>query len=466
MPSLAEGTARLKRQVQTPGAAFPLDSTLIEQVTRAVGHRGRACFWTPAVTFLTFLRQILMGNCSCRQTVAWTVSQSAASDAGWGGPPRAGISGDPSAYAQARSRLPLAWFAELHRRVTDGLHSRGGPQRLWCGRRVFLVDGSTARMPDTPSLQNAFPQPERQKPGCGFPAARLTAVFGWTSGTLLDLAMDHLHVQELPLLRRMLPHFQPQDVIVGDRILHSYCDCVTFTRHGLDLILRLNEAARPSLRTRRRLPRKERIVHWHRPRNRPRHLSRSQWADMPDTMTVRQVRVVVRRTGFRSRRIELLTTLLDPQAYPGEKIAQLYRDRWQAELNLRSLKTTLRMEALHGRSPEMVRKEVLMYAITYNLIRGLMAEAARRFGANPLRLSFAGGQQRVAAMLPIWELCRTRRERRNWLDHLLEYMAADRVPDRPDRIEPRAVKRRPKSYVPLSIPRDVFRERLIGRYAA
>ena len=180
---------------------------------------------------------------------------------------------------------------------------------------------------------------------------------------------------------------------------------------------------------------------------------------MPETRTVRHVRRVVEVPGFRSRRLDLVTTLGDPQAYPADKPAELYRDRWMVELNLRSLKTMLKMETLRCKSVEMVRKELLMYQLAYNLICLLMGEAARKHGGQVRRLSFAGTQQRLLALWPYWDRCHDASQRRRLGDWLLEQIAADGLPARSNRIEPRCVKRRPKNYRRLTCPRAEARRR-------
>lgn len=465
MRRFADGAAQLKRAFVAGGDVFPVDAALIADVSRAVAYRGRRCFWTPMVTVLTFLRQVLAGNCSCRAAVAMTVSHSAAWEASGAddGPGR--MSGDPSAYAQARARLPLQWFKTLHRRVADAVDGRDAAMPTWCGRRVYLIDGTTVDMPDTPALQRAVPQPAGQKRGCGFPQARLTAIFNWASGAWLDLAVDHLRIQELPLLRRMLGRFRPGDVLVADRAYHSYADLAVLTQRGVDAVVRLHEARLPNLRRIRWLGRDEQIVEWHRPQRRPIHLSAAQWAKLPEHRVVRRLRVRVAQCGFRTRRYELLTTLLDATQFPADAVASLYRDRWRAELNLRHIKSTLRMERLHGRSVDIVHKELLMYGVTYNLVRAMMARAAELTGVNPHRLSFAGTVQRTIAMMPYLNGCGAKTPARNLTRQLLELIAADVVPHRPDRIEPRAVKRRPKSYLPLVAPRPEMRDTLLKRSA-
>lgn len=481
MASIASYACRFKRGLAISSTVIPgIDAGLIEAISRSVGHRFRRRFWSPGVLVLTFLRQVLQGNCACREAVAMTLAQSRPRDPASGGQGGNRVSADPSAYVQARARLPLAWFAELHRRVADGLRERVADARRWCGRRVYIIDGSTLSMPDTPELQGAFAQPYGQKPGCGFPLARLTAIFCHASGALLDLAADSYRITEQALLRKMLRRFRPGDVILADRGFHGYADLVGFVRHGLAVVIRLNEAAWPDLRPLRRLSHDDQIAVWHRPRHRTRRLTRQAWVNLPETMTVRLVRCRVDTPGFRSRRIELLTTLLDDRTVPTAELLRLYRDRWLAELNLRSLKTTLGMNVLKGKTPDIVHKEILMYAVAYNLIRTLMWDAARRHDRDPRRLSFAGTVQHVRAELPYLGIgdrsnrgsnaprrdSVLQRDQRRRVQRLLAWIAADVLPDRPDRIEPRAVKRRPKSYVPLSIPRDQYRRKLLKIQAA
>lgn len=276
MVSLVRGARELNRTLAC-GAYIPSEA-MIEGATRAAGRRGRTCFWSPRMMLRAFLRQILDRNCSCRKAVAVTVSESAAADIGLGGPGAGWISGDPSAYAQARDRLPLTWFQHLHRQVADEIlrhvhadRSRhgGAPSPRGCGRRVFVIDGSSVSMPDTPSLQKAFPQPSSQKRGCGFPIARLTAIFRHASGALLELAVDTMRVGELPMLRRLIEHFRPGDVIVADRAYHSHADFATWMRAGIDVVVRLQESRCPHLTPLRRLGPNEQIAVWRRPVRQP-----------------------------------------------------------------------------------------------------------------------------------------------------------------------------------------------------
>jgi hypothetical protein len=452
MTSIAPFARRFKNQLQTSAAFDLVDHLKINAACRAAGHRWRSCFWTPATTILTFLRQILNANCPCRQAVAMTLASAATqADAG-------GVAGDPSAYSQARQKLPATVLEALNRRIVQDIQGQAGAWRRWCGRCVAVVDGSSTSMPDAAALQAVFPQPSGQKPGCGFPVMRLLVIFCWASGCLLEWAADSLHVSELTLLRRLLNRLTPGTVLLGDTYYSSYYDLILLQQHGLEGVFRLHQRRPRDLRCGTRLGPGDHLITWTRPKIPPRGLSAAEWAGVPETLTVRHVRAAIDVPGFRGRRLDLVTTLLDPMAFPVEELARLYRDRWLAELNLRSLKTTLGMEVLKGQSVAMVRKELFVYQLAYNLIRLLMWRAARTHAVDVRRLSFAGTQQRIMAVLPCRAMCRTAEEQNRLALHLLAQIARDVIPHRPDRLEPRAVKRRPKNYRRLTKPRHQARQ--------
>jgi len=465
MGSMAGGALRFKRILEQSTALSVFDVQWIHHAAAAARHRGRRCYWTPVVTITTFLRQILFGNCSCREAVALTVSSDVAGEAKFEDVDFREISGDPSAYSQARSRLPLAMFTHLHRRISDASRERVGALLPWCNRRVIVTDGSTIVMPDEPALQAAFPQPGSQKPGCGFPMARLTALFCWASGTLLELAIDSIHVHELTLLRRMFKQFRAGDVLLGDRIFCSYVDIVLLQEQKVDSVTRMHVSRCNDMRKGIRLGANDRLVEWQRPHKRPAHLTQEQWKTIPATMTIRHVRYDVNTPGFRTQRIELATTLLDPLRYPVEELAQLYRGRWRAELNLRNLKSTLGMDQLHTRSVDMIRKEVAMYVIAYNMIRMLMWQAAIKYKTDPQRLTFAGTVQRLTAMMPYMAICRSEQQRQMMHIKLLTYLAHDVLPSRPNRYEPRRIKRRHNQYLPLFKTRNEHKNYLMKQSA-
>jgi hypothetical protein len=319
-------------------------------------------------------------------------------------------------------------------------------------------------MPDTPSLQRVFGQPDSQRTGCGFPVAMLTGLFCWSSGALLDVAIGPYRDSELRLWRRLWTWLRVGDVIVGDRFYCTYYDLAALARRGCDAVCRLHQRRKVDWRRGRKLGPKDRVMTWRRPRrhNRGHNVSVCQWEQLPETMDVRLVRGSVGVPGFRTRRLIVATTLLDPVAYPAADILALYGDRWTVELRLRDIKTTLGMDILRGKSPSMVRKEIYMHLLAYNLIRQLMVRAAVEHHRDLHRLSFAGAVQHLDAALPYLALFAGTPKHCRLVDVLLNWIAHDKVPDRPDRSEPRVRKRRPKKYGLLNKPRHKLRKELVA----
>jgi hypothetical protein len=326
-----------------------------------------------------------------------------------------------------------------------------------------MADGSTVSMPDTPQLHKVFGQPYGPKPGCGFPMARIVALFAWASGAALDVAVAPLQKSELPLLYSIWGLLEQGDILLADRFFCTYRTLAELVQRGCDGIFRLNgsRAKTLDLRKGRRLGRTERLVTWQRTPRGVLRISRRQWRRLPQELSVRLIRFHTQVPGFRSQTITLATTLLDPVAYPMEEVVALYGDRWTVELRLRELKTTLKMDILRCKSVDAVRKEILMHLLAYNLIRALMWQASEAHGRGLHRLSFAGAVQRMDVMAPyLWLYAGTRRATRLY-SLLLEWIARDRLPYRPGRIEPRAVKRRPKPYDRLDRPRPELRAALL-----
>ena len=429
----------------------------IEEHCRHSGHQWRETIWSPAMTLLAFLLQVLSAEKTLRAAVASLLTQLAAHGE------KDLPSPDPSAYCQARRRLPGAAVNTLGRAVADRVQAVAGPEYRWHGHRVKVVDGSTASMPDTAALQKVFPQPPSQKPGCGFPLACLLVLFCWATGTVTRVALGDLYTGELALFRKNWDEWlAPGDMVLGDRLYGSYVDIVRLGQRGVFCLFRLHQRRKADFRTGQRLGRYDRLVTWSRPeRWFPSFgISRAQFERLPETLTIRQIRITEVPKGFRSRTILVVTTLLDPNRYPADEIRALFRDRWTAELNLRSLKTHLGMEILRGHSPDMVRKEIAMHLLAYNLIRLLMWQAAREHGRDLHRLSFTGTLHRLRRILPAAMLLSSGRTARTagLRASLLEWIAEDELPDRPDRYEPRRKKRRPKEYSLLNKPRSWYHQ--------
>jgi hypothetical protein len=485
MASIAQGLGVLKQEVlRGPGVLSErLSQAEVEATCKAVGHVWRDRRWGPFRTLWTFLLQVLHAGSSCRSAVAMMLGELAAekpagqarcqrrcgggrSDSG--GKPLAGRklpSGDPTAYCQARKRLPLSVLVDGLQRIGQQLEQQVDKAHRWLGRRVWLVDGTTCSMPDTPDLQRAFGQPCGQAKGCGFPVAKIVAMFCWASGAVLQAAIGPYRKHELPLWRQLWNLLSPGDLLLGDRLYCTFADMVGLMRRGCDCIVRLHQRRPKDFRRGKRLGTNDRLVVWRRPMRhaRPRGMGVREWKLLPKTLTVRMLRFTTNVPGFRSRCIYVATTLLDPAAYPAEKIAELYRDRWMIELRFRDIKSKLAMDVLRGESADVVRKEILMHLLAYNLIRCLMWQAAAKHGKDLHRLSFAGTVDRLNALAPyMWLLAGTTKAD-DLFELLLRLTAQDIVPCRPNRIEPRAVKRRPKEYDLLNKPRHQLRKKLLRK---
>jgi hypothetical protein len=332
-------------------------------------------------------------------------------------------------------------------------------QWRWLGHRVLDVDGSTITMPDTPANQAEYPQVPGQKRGCGFPIARIVVVFSLAVGTVLDAAIgkyEGKQTGENSLFRTLHDVLQEGDVVLADRYFSGWFDIALLQQRSVHIVVRKHQLRATDFRTGRRLGRNDHAVCWSKPQ-RPQWMSKEQYDRLPESLTLREVRVHVEQKGFRTRELVVVTTLLDPKKYTTEQIASLYRRRWQAELNLRSLKIVLQMDHLRCLTPHRVRNEFFMHLVGYNLIRRVMAVAAARVGREPWTVSFKGTLQTMSNLLP---LLATRVSTEDWCQSLLDAIATHVVGNRPDRVEPRVKKRRPKQYKLMRKPRDDYKKRM------
>ena len=433
-----------------------LSRPLVEEACRQCGHLWRERIYIPWITLGIFLSQVLSDDHSCDDAV--DRFQKFRYDQGL-----PAVSPQTSSYCEARQRLPerLAW--DLVRRAGQAVHRAAKADWLFHERPVKIVDGTTVTMPDTPENQAAYPQAKTQKPGLGFPIARLLVVFSLAVGTVLEAAIGPYQgkqTSELALLRLVIGEFQAGDIVLADRFFCSYWVIAALRARGVDVVVRLHQCRKADFRRGRRLGREDHIVIWTRPQQVPDWMSRAEYDAMPAQITVRELRVRVRDKTKRVRDLVIVTTLLDAKIYRGAELGGLFRQRWHAELDLRSLKTQMRMEMLRAQGPEMVRKEVAMHLLAYNLIRGIMAEAARAGEIKPRTISFTGSLHTVRAFEAshLYDPVRIEAD----LPRLLELIVKKRVGDRPDRYEPRAVKRRPKPHPLLRMPRKAAK-RLIKR---
>jgi hypothetical protein len=446
---------QLKREQGLPFLNV-LSRALVEDMCRQLNPPWRSRTYTPWVTLGLFLSQVLSDDPSCDE--AGDRFQKARYDQGL-----PAVSPETTSSCEARQRLPeeLAWG--LAHRVGQSIHQNSSDLWLFHGRPVKIVDGSTVTMPDTPENQAAYPQQATQAPGVGSPIARILVVFSLAVGPVLEAASGPYQgkqTSELALLRQVLDQFGRGDIALADRFFCSYWTIAAWRARGVDVVVRLHQCRRADFRRGRRLGREDHLVTWPRPAQRPDWMSRAEYEAMPTELTVREFRVRVKDVTKRVRRLVIVTTLVDAKRYRAKELGDLSRQRWHAELDLRSLKSEMQMEALRTKSPGMVRKEVAMHLLAYNLIRGIMAEGARAGGVKPRRLSFTGAMPTVRSFeeVHLYDPVRIRAD----LPRLLELVVRKRAGDRPDRYEPRAVKRRPKPHPLLRMPRKKAK-RLIER---
>jgi putative transposase len=427
----------------------------VEQACRDVRHSWRPRIYTPWITLGVFLSQVLSADKSCDDAISRL--QKFRHDRGLDP-----VGTETTSYCEARGRLPERLFWDLVRRVGRAVHRSADAAWLFRGRPVKIVDGSTVVMPDTPANQAAYPQPRSQKPGLGFPIARILVVFSLAVGTVLEAAVGPYkgkQTSELALLRTIIDQFEPGDIVVGDRFFCSYWVIAELRRRGVDVVFRLHQRRTADFRRGRHLGRGDHLVSWPKPA-RPDWMTAEEYATMPAELEVREFRVRVEDPTKRVRKLVIVTTLTDAKVYPAKAVGGLFRQRWYAELDVRTLKTNMDMEMLRTKSPELVRKEIAVHLLGYNLIRGLMAEAARVAEVQPRQLSFCGAWREVRSFeaAHLYDPVRIVAD----LPRLLELIGRKRIEDRPGRYEPRAVKRRPKPHPLLQMPRSEAK-RLIER---
>jgi len=412
----------------------------------------RARVFSPVVTFWMFLSQVLSDGASCQEMVARALAALWLTEGRQASP-------DNSAYCQARKRLPDSLLQRVAERAAGRLEGQVSARQLWLGRRVKIVDGSSLSMPDTAANQSLYPQPEGQKPGCGFPVMRLVVVFSLATGVILQLARGSLRQSERTLFQSLQGILQAGEVLLADRGFCGFAEIYVLMRRRVDAVVRMH-ANRSGARCKQKLGRGDRLVEWLQSRRiRPPWMELKTWMDMPGTLTLREITYTVGIRGFRSKKIVLVTTLTDPKLFPRQAFAELYFRRWQAELFLRDIKISLHMDVLRCKTPDMIHKELWMHVIAYNLIRSLMWMAAQRHQICVVSMSFKSSLATIRQWAPgMAALDPTSPHLSTTQDLLLEYLARQPVPHRPNRVEPRARKRRPKNYPLLTAPRKLFKD--------
>lgn len=415
------------------------------------GPNSRQRLFTLRLTCECFLWQMLKPRTACREVVRQV--QALACLQG-----KAAVDENASAYIQARQRLPQECLERVLAATAQAAQRRAALSPRLQGRPVKVVDGSSVQLPDTAANQKEYPQPSGQKPGCGFPVLKLVVLFSLASGALLEVVLGNLHQHDLRLFQRLWEYLKAGDILLGDRAYGDYVTLAGLPRQGVDVVARLHQRRQVDFRRATRLGHQDGVFVWRKGCMQSTILTPEQWSALPAEIRVRIVRFTAACRGFRTQRITLVTTLLDAQEYPAAELIGLYLRRWRIELCLRDVKTTLGLEQLRCQSPAMVRKELLAGLIAHNLIRCVMAAAAQAHEAELERLSFKGAVDALRQYSAVLAQARTNRLKRKLWQNLLRTLACDLVPLRPGRVEPRALKRRPKPFPLLNRQRRKFVE--------
>jgi hypothetical protein len=425
--------------------AKALSADLICRICDYLKHVWRERILDPVSTVHVFLLQILHGNIACSAL-----------------PRLADMAFSAAAYCGARMRLPLALFEDLLARVCDAMFPEVDQTGRWHGHRTWTIDGSSFSMADEEALRKHFGQPGAQTKGCGFPVAHLLALFHAGTGLLQRIVASPLRTHDMRHAPTMHPELAEGDILLADRGFASFAHLALLFLRKTHGVFRCHQKqivdfrvgrkhtkkskprkGMPRSRYVRRLGRWDQLVEYVKPKEQPAWMDDETFAALPDTLLLRELRYLTPQRGHRTRVITLVTTLLDPDTYPAAELAELYMSRWQIEVNFRHLKTTMGMEVLRCHTVAGVLKELYMFALAYNLVRLVMLEASRRQGVPLERISFIDALRWLRDADP---------------DSTLTPLLVN--PLRPDRIEPRVLKRRMKEYTLMKKPRHELRKAL------
>jgi Transposase DDE domain len=417
------------------------------------GPNSRERVYSMGVTFWTFLWQIFNPGSSCREAVrkvkAWFALMG-----------RPAVQEDDSPYCQARRRLPHSTLERIRQATAQAAEQRACQAWRFHDRQVQVADGTWVSAPDTRANRKTYPCSANQKKGCGFPLIQVVALFSLTSGALLAVVLGNKHQAELQLFRKIWQTLKAGAILLADRL---YCDYVTIAalqRRQVDSVLRLHHMRPRDFRRGKRLGRYDRLITWAKPVSRTRTVTRRLWKSLPPQITLRLIGYPVQIPGFRSRQIFLVTTLLGPVVYPASELASLYLRRWGIELFFREIKIALQMDVLSCKSPAMLRREITMHLIAYNLTRALMVEAASVHHQDLEQISFKGTMDTLRHYSQVIAQATNRKMEKQLINELLSALVKDPLPDRPNRVEPRARKRRPKPFPLMHEPRQALKAKL------
>ena len=449
--------------LQRPGLAFA-DVLPEERIQAAFDAEGVDFaqeadeIYTPSLTLWAFLSQALFKDeqRSCVAAVARVVVLLVSLG-------REPPSGDSGAYCRARAKLPESVIRRLSCEVADGCEQAVPKKWLWHGRHVKLVDGSTCSMPDTEANQAEYPQHTAQEPGLGFPLMRFVVLLSLATGMVGDMACGPYsgkETGELARLRELLGRLDANDVVLADRYYCSYFMICLLQEARVDIVTRLHQQRTADFRRGTRLAAGDHVVTWFRPAK-PAWMDQATYEQMPESIQVREVEVRVPRPGFRVQSLVVVTTLIDARLYTRDDLAELYHQRWLAEIDILAIKVAMGLDVLRCKTPEMVRREIWTCLLSYNLIRQTIVNSARQQGFSPRQISFTTAMQKVAAGWIAVLLIEDSALANVIAEHLRD-LPMHKIGHRPNRVEPRAIKRRPKPHKLLTKPRDEARADLLA----
>jgi len=378
-----------------------------------------------------------------------------------------GPSPDSGAYCRARAKLSQDALQRLGYEVADELEAAVPEEWLWYGRHVKIVDGSTLQAPDTAGNQTEWPQPSTQQRGLGFPMLRICVIMSLATAACCGFTEGPYkgkETGETALLRSMLDRLHAGDVLLADTYFCSFFMIALLQSQRVDALFRQHQRRITDFRKGRRLGSKDHLVRWAKP-ERPPWMDQATYDQIPDELVIRELAVRVKIPGFRPQEIIVVTTLTNSKQYSSQALGELFSQRWHVELDLRAIKVHMHMEDLRGQSPEMVRKELWVHWLAYNLIRKTMAQAAKAHNREVRTISFAGALQAVTGVMGQASVADEELLRR-LAEEKLESIASRKVGHRPNRVEPRAVKRRPRKQKLLTKPRAKARAELGVRTSA
>ena len=412
-----------------------------ETIEAIIAHtpHTRTSVFSPLITLKAFIFQVLSDDSSCKQAVAGVLvdrlNQGQLANSVNTGP-----------YCKARQRLPLPQMSQAVATVGSRLHQLSAKAWRWRGLNVVLADGTTALMPDTPKNQAVFPQQSHQKPGLGFPIVRLLALISLATGTVIDYRLGPYQGKgtgESSLFSQVLNALLTGDLLLADRYYCTFAIIALLQAKGIPVLFLLHANKKADFRQGRKLGARDHEVEWQKPKRKPVWMTDRTYADLPAVIAVRE---------FSVNGVVYVTTLLNTKRFTKQELATLYKERWKIELDVRAIKTHMGMEMLRCKTPDMVQKEIAVHLLAYNIIRGNLAQAAVLHDKIPRQLSFRSSVQLICQATKAIAVL-TEKQLIQAVSSLLKAIASTVIGLQKRNKQPRAVKRRPKPYPLLTVPR-------------